>query len=138
MQIGRRIYYDKQTGNVILDTGERQGAVVPTTVEQDFATYAALAARVPETVGVLELEFGQYAADFAACKGYRVDLSGETPTLVFSYPDPSDPEAPPVYQRPLSEQIEELRAENLTALEAIAELYEMFLAAQAPEGGESA
>ena len=34
MQIGRRIYYDKTTGNVILDTGEREGHVVPTTVEQ--------------------------------------------------------------------------------------------------------
>jgi len=127
MQIGRRIYYDKQTGNVILDTGERQGAVVPTTIEQDFATYAALAQRVPETVGVLELEFGQYAQDFAACNGYRVDLSGETPTLVFSYPDPADPEAPPVYQKPLSEQIAELREENLTIMEAVAEVYEMLV-----------
>jgi len=127
MQIGRRIYYDKQNGNVIVDTGERQGAVVPTTVEQDFATYAALAQRVPETVGVLELEFGQYAQDFAACNGYRVDLSGETPVLVFSYPDPADPGAPPVYQKPLSEQIAELREENLTIMEAVAEVYEMLV-----------
>jgi len=127
MQIGRKIYYDKLTGNVIVDTGERQGAVVPTTIEQDFQTYAALAERVPETVGVLELEFGQYAQDFAECSSYRVDVSGETPTLVFSYPDPSDPEAPPVYQRPLSEQIAEVRAENLTIMEAIAELYEMIV-----------
>jgi len=125
LQIGRRIYYDKATGNVILDTGERQGAVVPTTIEQDFQTYAALAQRVPDTVGVLELQFGEYAADFAACNGYRVDVSGDTPTLVFSYPDPSAPEAPPVYQRSLSEQIAEVRAENLTIMEAIAELYEM-------------
>ena len=72
MQIGRRIYYELATGNVIVDTGERQGAVVPTTIEQDFTTYAALAQRVPETVGVLELEFGQYAEDFAACSGYRI------------------------------------------------------------------
>ena len=126
MQIGRRIYYEIATGNVILDTGERQGAVVPTTIEQDFQTYAALAQRVPDTVGVLELEFGQYAEDFAACNGYRVDLSGETPKLVFSYPDPNQPpEAPPVYQKPLSEQIAELREENLTIMEAVAELYEM-------------
>ena len=121
-----------------MDTGERQGAVVPTTIEQDFQTYRALAERVPETVGVMELEFGQYAEDFAACNGYRVDVSGETPKLVFSYPNPNDPEAPPVYQKPLSDQIAELRAENLTAFEAIAELYEMFLATRAPEGGESA
>jgi len=125
MKIGRRIYYDKQTGNVIVDTGERQGDVVPTTVEQDFQTYRALAERVPETVGVLELQFGEYAADFAACNGYRVDVSGETPTLVFSYPDPNEPEAPPVFQKPLLVRLEELREENLTIMEAIAELYEM-------------
>ena len=127
-QIGRRIYYELSTGNVILDTGERSGYVVETTIEQDFETYRALAERVPETVGWIQLEYGQYAQDFAACSGYRVDVSGETPTLVFSYPDPNQPEAPPVYQKPLSVQIEELRAENLTAFEAIAELYEMMIA----------
>lgn len=107
MKIGRKIYYDLATGNVIVDTGERSGSVVPTTVEQDFQSYAALAERVPETVGVLELEYGQYAQDFAACNGYRVDVSGAEPELVFSYPDPEDPDEPPVYQKPLSEIVAE-------------------------------
>lgn len=115
MKIGRKIYYDLATGNVIVDTGERSGSVVPTTVEQDFQSYAALAERVPETVGVLELEYGQYAQDFAACNGYRVDVSGAEPELVFSYPDPEDPDAPPVYQKPLSEEVAEVK-------QAIAEL----------------
>lgn len=119
MQIGRRIYYELSTGNIILDTGERQGAVVPTTIEQDFQTYRALAERVPETVGVLELEFGQYAQDFAECSGYRVDVSGETPVLVFSYPDPNDPEAPPVYRKPLSEEINDLKAQNAAIILAL-------------------
>ncbi len=132
MQIGRRIYYEKSTGNVIVDTGERSGYVVESTVEQDFATYAALAERVPETVGWIQLEYGQYAQDFAACNGFRVNP--DTLELEFSYPDPNEPEAPPVYQKPLSVQIEELRAENLTAFEAIAELYEMMIA----QGGGSA
>lgn len=107
MKIGRKIYYDLATGNVIVDTGERSGHVVPTTVEQDFQSYAALAERMPETVGVLELEYGQYAQDFAACNGYRVDVSGAEPELVFSYPDPEDPDEPPVYQKPLSEIVAE-------------------------------
>lgn len=119
MQIGRRIYYELSTGNIILDTGERQGAVVPTTIEQDFQTYRALAERVPETVGVLELEFGQYAQDFAECSGYRVDVSGETPVMVFSYPDPNDPEAPPVYRKPLSEEVDELKAQNAAIILAL-------------------
>ena len=127
MNIGRRIYYELATGNVILDTGERSGYVVPTTIDQDFENYAVLSLWNRESVGVLELEYGQFAADFASCNGFRVDVSGETPRLVFSYPDPQNPEAPPVYQKPLSEQIAELREENLTAFEAIAELYEMML-----------
>lgn len=107
MKIGRRIYYDLQTGNAIQDTGERAGDVVETTRDQDFAAYAALAERVPDTVGMLELEFGQYAQDFATCNGYRVDISGEAPTLVFSYPDPANPAPEPVYQKPLSVQVAE-------------------------------
>lgn len=115
MQIGRRIYFEKSTGNVIIDTGERSGNVVETTIDHDFSVYAALAARVPETVGVLELEYGQYARDFAACNGYRVDIESDPPQLLFSYPDPKDPEAPPVYRKPLSEELAETK-------QAIAEL----------------
>lgn len=65
MQIGRKIYYDKATGNVYVDTGERSGDVVETTQEQDFATYVALHGIDPVTVGVIQLEFGQYADKFA-------------------------------------------------------------------------
>jgi hypothetical protein len=71
-RIGRKIYYDKATGNVILDTGEKMGAVVETTVDQDFETYQALKERVRDTVDVIQLEYGQYAEDFAQCNGYRV------------------------------------------------------------------
>jgi hypothetical protein len=130
MQIGRRIYYDLATGNIILDTGERSGDVVETTVEQDFAAYKSLAERVPETVGMLQLEYGQYAQDFATCKGYRVDVSGDEPKLAFSYPDPNEPEAEPVYQKPLSEQVSQLESDKLTLMESMAELYEMVLALQ--------
>ena len=130
MQIGRRIYYELSTGNVLVDTGERSGAVVETTQEQDFASYAALAERVPETVGLLELEYGELAEDFAQASGYRVDL--ETGELVFSYREPGEPEAPPVYRPPLSQQVEELRADNLTLMEVVADLYEMMLGGAEP------
>jgi hypothetical protein len=113
-KIGRKIYYDKATGNVIVDTGEMMGAVVETTIDQDFETYQALKERVRDTVGVIQLEFGQYAADFAECNGYRVNP--ETLELDFSYPDPNATEPQePVYVKPLTEQIEETK-------QAIAEL----------------
>lgn len=52
--IGRRIYYDKTTGNVILDTGEMVGFVTPTTIDEDFETYKALKERVRDTVSVIQ------------------------------------------------------------------------------------
>lgn len=113
MQIGRKLYYDLGTGNIIIDTFERMGAVVETTQEQDFEAYAALAARVPETVGMLQLAYGDYAQDFAACNGYKIDVTGDTPSLIFSYPDPEEnPEEPPVYRKPLSREVDEVKAEN--------------------------
>ena len=112
--IGRKIYYDKVTGNVILDTGEMVGFVTPTTIDEDFETYKALKERVRDTVGVIQLEYGQYAEDFAQCNGYLVNP--ETLELEFSYPDPNATEPQePVYRKPLSEELEETK-------QAIAEL----------------
>jgi hypothetical protein len=119
MQIGRRIYFDLVTGNRIQDTGERSGSIIETTQEQDFEAFASLAERVPSTVGVIQLEFGQYFQDFMECNGYRVDLSGAEPTLVFSYPDPSVPTAPPVYQAPLTTQVAELKSQNADIIFAL-------------------
>lgn len=103
MKIGRRIYFDKQTGNVLVDTGERQGFVKPTTIEQDIQAYKALSERNDDTFDYIELEFGQYAADFAVCNGYRVNP--ETKQLEFSYPDPSGINPEPTYQEPLSDLV---------------------------------
>ena len=107
-RIGRKIYYDKLTGNVLLDTGERVGFILPTTIDQDFESYEVLKERVRDTVGVIQLEYGQYAQDFAQCNGYRVNH--ETLELEFSYPDTNATEPQePVYQKPLSEELEETK-----------------------------
>lgn len=123
MQIGRRIYYEKATGNVVLDTGERTGDVVPTTVDQDFEIYQVLKERVRDAIGVIQLEYGQYAQDFMECSGYRVNVESEPPVIEFSYPDPNaNPEDPPIYQIPLSMKVEE-QEQRIADLElAIAEL----------------
>lgn len=120
----RRIYFDKERGNKLVEVGY-MGRVTPTTIEQDIATYVALSERNRDTFDVLELEYGQYAQDFAECNGYRVNP--ETKELEFSYPDPNEPEQPPVFQKALSEQIAELKAENLATMGAVAEVYEMLL-----------
>ena len=40
--IGKRIYYLKVDGRVILDTGEAEGWVNPTTTEDDWRIYSEL------------------------------------------------------------------------------------------------
>jgi hypothetical protein len=117
-KIGRKIYYDIATGNVILDTGERKGSVLATTVEQDAVNYTALSERNGESFDVIELPFGQYRQDFAECNGYRVNP--DTKTLEFSYPDPNVTEPQePIYQAPLSEQVKELETRTKATQEAV-------------------
>ncbi|NEZ45113.1 hypothetical protein [Paenibacillus alvei] len=108
MQIGRRIFYDIVTGEKLVDTGERSGNVVETTLDYDISVYKALNERVKESFDYIELEYEQNAKDFAACNGYRINPS--TKQLEFSYPDPNQPESEkPVYRKPLSEDVDELK-----------------------------
>lgn len=125
MNIGRRIYYDSVIGSAIVDTGERQGAVTHTTVEQDILVYTALSERNRDTFDVLELPYGAYAQDFTECNGYRVNP--ETKTLEFSYPDPNNPEAPKAFIKPLTEQIAEVKTENESLNLAVIDIYEIIL-----------
>jgi hypothetical protein len=108
MKIGRRIYYDLLTGNVILDKGEMQGSVVQTTVDQDFFTFLELKQRDRATVGVKELAFGEFSQDFATCNGVRVDLT--TKELLFTYPSEGNNTVTP--EKPLTTQVTELKTEN--------------------------
>jgi hypothetical protein len=74
MQIGRKIYYDIVTGNILVDTGERSGSIIETTLEQDFASYQVLSERVPSTVGVLQFEYGEKSEEFLNSTSRKVNL----------------------------------------------------------------
>jgi len=109
-KIGRKLYFDVATGEVILDTGEKMGSVIATTVERDIETYKVLSERNRETFDVIELPYGFYNADFSACNSYRVNP--ETKEIEFSYPDPNEPEVEQPYRAPLGEEVERLQKEN--------------------------
>ena len=47
-KIGMKVYYDLNSGNVIVITPESAGIVVETTREQDFKLYKALDDKVPK------------------------------------------------------------------------------------------
>lgn len=121
MEIGRKLYFEIATGNVLVDTGERSGFVVPTSIEDDILTYKKLSERNRDTFDVIEFEYGQYAQDFAESNGYRINP--ETKQIEFSYPDPNETEpSEPVYQVPLSEEVELLKQRQQATEDAILEI----------------
>lgn len=143
MEIGRKIYFDNRTGDILAVVGERSGFVRETTEEEDFSAFKSLSERNKDTVDSLQLEYGQYAEDFA--KGYLDHIDPTTKQPYFIYPDPANPGEPPTPTPPLTEQLNELKQENanltkradtaeantLTALDAVATVFEQLLDVQA-------
>lgn len=64
MNIGRKLYYELTTGNIIQDCGERQGSVVETTEDQDFQTYPSLQSYQQNQVGVIQCDYGYELTNF--------------------------------------------------------------------------
>ena len=114
-KVGRTIFYDIQTGSVLVDTGDRVGDVIYLSPTELVKVYIKLTERNPDTFDYIELEYGKYAQDFMECNGYKINVDDKT--IEFSYPDDNLEPEELVYQAPLSEQVEELKQKN-TLLEA--------------------
>jgi len=100
--IGFKVYYEIETGEVILTIPERTNvSAVETTKEQDFAMFGVLAARNPDMVDFIQLPYGQYRSDFEIANSWKVDL--KTGQVLFEYP---------IFDIPLSEQLQRLVTEN--------------------------
>lgn len=125
MNIGRKVYYDVNNGNVILITDEMQHDVIETTIEDDIATYKSLSERIRESFEMIQLEYGQYSKDFAECNGYRVNL--ETHELEFRYPNPNEPNVEQPFQPPLSVEVEKLKVAQATTDSTLLEFMETTL-----------
>ena len=119
----KKIYYLKSSGEVIWDVSYMQKTSVDFDV--DYEESFTLGQYQKERIGLLVLEDSQYAQDFDECNGYRVNP--ETKELEFSYPDPNEPGVPPVYQKPLSEEVEELKAAQAETDSTVLELMETIL-----------
>lgn len=74
MQIGRRLYYLKSTGEIIQDTGEREGSVVETTVEEDMNIFPGLVDKITDEVGFIQLGFGERREEILNMGNWYVDV----------------------------------------------------------------
>lgn len=112
IQIGVMIFYEADTGRVITHIPAQQypDEFPVRTVEDTIQNYPLLRDRDPATYGVIQLEYGEHQEDFMLASSFQVDP--ETKKILFTYPDPNNPEVPPTPQPPLTEQVAMLKQEN--------------------------
>ena len=123
MKIAKKIYYDLATGNVIQEIGEREGSVVETTLDQDFESYASLTERVKDTIGVIQLEYGQYRDKFGVYYYNIVDNKIVWGDLI----NPDVPIPQPTNQEVMDAQ-KEIADTQMTMMDVIATMYEDMIA----------
>lgn len=138
-QLGTKVYYDNQTGNILQIVGDMTGYVVETTFEQDIITYNSLKDINREIIGLLQFEYGEYFKLSEGSTGVRVNL--ETKELEFTYEElPQEPQKPTEIKI-IQDKISILEAENenlkleqekqneeiLTNMLANTEIFEMVL-----------
>ena len=102
--VGRRIYYLKETGMILKDTGTMKGWIeVPKDGWEafDFVVYPILSEYKREAIGELKLEYGEFDTEFSECTSYRVNP--KTKELEFDYseipPSPDVPKTPSLNER---------------------------------------
>lgn len=117
--LGRRFFWVKTTGNIVARRGEMSEGI-ESTKEEDFEIYIELQGYDPDAIEMTTLAPGEHKEDFERAKSWR--FNPDNKKLEFLYHDPNDPEQPPVFEKPLTEQIADLVARNTELMLAVAEL----------------
>ena len=105
--IGKRIFFLKENGTVILEVGEMEGWVIEPekdfdkALEEAYKYYTELSKYNKEVVDFIDLKWGEYKTEFAECTGYYVDVAKKE--IVFEYgekPNPPEiPQTPTLHER---------------------------------------
>lgn len=113
--IGFKVYYEIETGEVILTIPERTNSnATETTKEQDFIMFSVLAARNPEMVDFIQLPYGKFRDDFREAVSWWVDK--DTKELRFTYPQHEPPQSiiAGEHYRLIAEQAELIKVQDNT------------------------
>ncbi|SFR01506.1 MULTISPECIES: hypothetical protein [unclassified Paenibacillus] len=123
VEIGSKVFWRKASGEVIFVTPESAGDVVVTTAEDDAAFYPQLRDYDFDKLGVIQLGYQQHKQDFEQAISYWVNPA--TQKLEFKYKDSATTE--PIFQKPLTERVAELKLADLDNKEAIAGLIQLVM-----------
>lgn len=128
-QIGTKIYYLKNNGNIILETGDMQGYVEETSFKQDYDNYAELKKYDREAIGCIQLAYGELHSLLEKNKAnsYKVDVSSEPHKLVFEWIDydTGKPAPPPkTMEELIKEEADKVRLEYAIAVAELTEKVE--------------
>lgn len=72
--MGKKIYYDKSSGEVLYIAGQIEGDFIPTTTEKDFTIIPALKNKTKEEVDVILTAYGEYDTEFTFATKVKVNL----------------------------------------------------------------
>lgn len=105
-KVNGKIYYNNVTGDVLLVVNQNEGVWLrETTFAEDVATYPQLKEVASNVISVIRLAWDQYKADFAVSRPVKV-VDGKLTWV------PLDAPETPAEDKPFSERVKELEAEN--------------------------
>lgn len=104
-KVNGKIYYNNVTGDVLVIVNQNEGVWIrETTFAQDVATYPQLKEIDRNVIGVLKLEWNQYAEDFATQRPVKV-INGR-----IQWQQNPPPDVPPS-EKPFSEKLADAEKE---------------------------
>ena len=129
--VGSRVFYLKETGEIVFITGQRKGGVIPTTPEQDLEIYEELHKYNKDSLKSIQLRYDEYKTEFEEATSYCVDI--EAGVIVFDYSQkPEKPDIPvePTLREKVDAQqkeIDQLKVENEALKTALDDIMMMSL-----------
>ncbi|KOY81266.1 hypothetical protein I6G82_02785 [Lysinibacillus macroides] len=100
---GRRIYFLKQNGQVIYDSGEGEGTVeIEQSFDSDYENIFVLNEHSKNDIDFIDLEYGQYHEEFTNCVYYQVNPINKNVQFAFRN------ESESALKLPLEKRVEEL------------------------------
>lgn len=73
MEFGRKIYFEKTSGVIVIIIPERTGDVIQTTFEEDKLIIPLLTLFTEAELGVKQLAYGELSPEFVASRGARIN-----------------------------------------------------------------